>query len=875
MTPAPIRGDIARTILVGLVLAGVVLVALAVAACDEGATPPEPAPDTTAPSVPRGVAAEARSDTRIDVNWDPSTDDGAVDGYRLFRDGRQIADLARTDFSDTGLTPATTYGYTVAAYDTVGNVSAESEPATATTDAPPPPPDTTPPTVPGSVTATAVSSAEIDVAWDAATDDGEVAGYVVYREGSEVADVVGTDHRDTGLEASTPYRYTVAAYDTAGNRSGESEPASATTAADPDRVVEVADLRVASGGEYVVEDGLNAGDTRYTDRGYTFEAPVPDPLHGLTFIRTANDDQSASPGDTEFLAFDVMEDIRVYVTHDDRAPLPSWLADGFTDTGLDLLDSDELSGDHSVFSAVFPAGTITLGANLDETPADASMYTVILEGGAVWSDTVAPTVPANLDATAVSDSRIDVSWEAATDDVGVEGYRLFRDGAEIADLAGTAYSDTGLDPATAHFYTVEAYDDAGNVSGESAEAGVTTDASDHVGRVITTDAGNPRWLFYDDGDPFFLAASGGPEGFLYRGTRQGDGTRGGGDQEGIIDDLAAAGVNGIYLMAVRSDGGDGDATHNPWIGSDPDNGLDDDILDQWEGWFDAMDAAGITIYFFLYDDSADPFGGASMGAEEEAFVGALVDRFEHHDRLIWVVAEEYSESLSEGRASEIAAEIRAHDPVHPIAIHQLEGTIFDFDDDPNLDQFAIQTKDDDPDDLHDTIVEAWGNASGDYNLNMAELNNSQGHANHATDEIRRFNWAAATGGAYVMVLFWWEQTTPSATELAQLGYLRRFMELTRFDRMEPDDSRAAGDTDWVLGERGGNDAYVGYGRSVSTGIGFTDLDAGVYILTWLDPVTGQRHTERQTVPAAGAFTFHRPAALSGDELVLYARTPGF
>jgi hypothetical protein len=91
------------------------------------------------------------------------------------------------------------------------------------------PPDTTPPTVPANVTATAVSSSQINLSWTASTDNVAVAGYYVYRGGTQIASVSGTTYSDTGLAASTTYTYTVAAYDPSGNISARSTPASATT----------------------------------------------------------------------------------------------------------------------------------------------------------------------------------------------------------------------------------------------------------------------------------------------------------------------------------------------------------------------------------------------------------------------------------------------------------------------------------------------------------------------------------------------------------------------------------------------------------------------------------------------------------------------
>lgn len=92
------------------------------------------------------------------------------------------------------------------------------------------------------------------------------------------------------------------------------------------------------------------------------------------------------------------------------------------------------------------------------------------------SDTTAPTVPANLTATAVSSSQIDLTWSPSTDDFILAGYYIYRDAVFIASTAGTTYSDTGLTAETAYTYTVAAIDLSNNLSSQSGPATATTSA---------------------------------------------------------------------------------------------------------------------------------------------------------------------------------------------------------------------------------------------------------------------------------------------------------------------------------------------------------------------------------------------------------------
>ncbi len=98
-------------------------------------------------------------------------------------------------------------------------------------------------------------------------------------------------------------------------------------------------------------------------------------------------------------------------------------------------------------------------------------------GGTTPSDTIPPSAPTNLTATAVSSSQINLSWTASTDNLGVTGYRIFRNGAEIATTANTAYSNTGLQANTTYTYQVSAYDAAGNQSSQSSQASATSQSA--------------------------------------------------------------------------------------------------------------------------------------------------------------------------------------------------------------------------------------------------------------------------------------------------------------------------------------------------------------------------------------------------------------
>src|SRR3546814_13377325 len=73
-------------------------------------------------------------------------------------------------------------------------------------------------------------------------------------------------------------------------------------------------------------------------------------------------------------------------------------------------------------------------------------YLNLTPTGGGEGDPQPPTTPADLAATAVSVSQIDLNWTASTGDDGVAGYRIYRDGSEVGSSPTTSFSDPGLAP---------------------------------------------------------------------------------------------------------------------------------------------------------------------------------------------------------------------------------------------------------------------------------------------------------------------------------------------------------------------------------------------------------------------------------------------
>src|SRR5438034_700386 len=167
---------------------------LVVAACggggDSGSPGAEQA-DVMPPTAPTGLVATAAGGSVVNLTWTASTDNVAVTGYIVSRSGAPVGNPTATSYADTGLSDPTTYSYTVAARDAAGNISPNSASVSATTV------DTTPPSTPTGLMATAAAgAATINLVWNASTDNVAVTGYIVKRNGVQVATPSATSYAD-------------------------------------------------------------------------------------------------------------------------------------------------------------------------------------------------------------------------------------------------------------------------------------------------------------------------------------------------------------------------------------------------------------------------------------------------------------------------------------------------------------------------------------------------------------------------------------------------------------------------------------------------------------------------------------------------------
>ena len=190
--------------------------------------------DTTPPTTPSNLTATATGSS-ISLSWAASTDNVRVASYIVQRcQGSGCSNfaslasgVAATNYSDTGISQGATYGYRALAVDEANNQSGWSNIASATV------PDTTPPSTPTGLSASAQSWSTVSLSWTASTDNVGIAGYRVYRNGGSIGTTGGTTYTDQTTSPSTSYSYTVGAYDAAGNSSPQSGAAPVITPSAP------------------------------------------------------------------------------------------------------------------------------------------------------------------------------------------------------------------------------------------------------------------------------------------------------------------------------------------------------------------------------------------------------------------------------------------------------------------------------------------------------------------------------------------------------------------------------------------------------------------------------------------------------------------
>ncbi|WP_333601295.1 reprolysin-like metallopeptidase, partial [Flavobacterium sp.] len=409
--------------------------------------------DTTPPSAPT-LTASGTTVNATNLSWTTSTDNVGVTGYEVYQGAVLIGTTtSATTFAVTGLTPATSYAFTVKAKDNAGNFSAASNIVNVTTLA-----DTTAPTAPV-LSASGTTSTTTNLSWTTATDNVGVSGYDVYKDAVLLGSTTtATTYAVSGLIANTTYVFTVKAKDAAGNISVASNALSVTTTL----------------------------FTYCTSQGNS----VADEQIGRVQLGTINNVSTGGTGYTDFTA------ISTNVTQGTSQTItitPNWTSTVFSEGyGVfidynkdgDFADAGETVWTNAASKTTPVSGsfTIPVTATLGATRMRVSLkfngiptacetygygqvedYTVV-----IVADTSAPTAPTTLTASGTTQRTTNLSWTAATDNVAVTGYDVFKNGVLLGSTTtATTYAVSGLTYSTAYAFTVKAKDAAGNISTSS------------------------------------------------------------------------------------------------------------------------------------------------------------------------------------------------------------------------------------------------------------------------------------------------------------------------------------------------------------------------------------------------------------------------
>jgi hypothetical protein len=168
---------------------------------------------------------------------------------------------------------------------------------------------------------------------------------------------------------------------------------------------------------------------------------------------------------------------------------PYWIA--VLGTGGQLNYRDDAPGSCSQANAAGALTALPATWSSGSSWPSCNVSAYVSTAGPAHTDTTAPSIPSDVTAAAANATQVTLTWTAATDNVGVAGYHVWRGDTVIATTTSTDFTISGLSPNTADSYTVSAFDAAGNESAHSPLASVTTPAD-------TTPPAPPTGLYQAD-----------------------------------------------------------------------------------------------------------------------------------------------------------------------------------------------------------------------------------------------------------------------------------------------------------------------------------------------------------------------------------------
>ncbi len=349
--------------------------------------------------------------------------------------------------------------------------------------------DTEAPTVPTNLVASGTTSSATVLSWTAATDNVGVTGYDVFQDNALIASIGAvTTYNVSGLAANTTYSFTVKAKDQAGNSSANSTAVSVTTLAvgsggdatdlffseyvegsSYNKALEVAnftgsavDLSI-----YTIKkqtNGSGSWSTGYNLSGTVVQGDVFVLAHSSASSNLLNEADATSSGSE--IIFNGNDAVGLF-KNDVLIDIIGTFNGGSANFAQDVT----LRRKSNILSPNTTYTTSEWDSYASNTFDNVGSHTV--DGGS-GADTTAPTVPASLVASNITETTVDLSWGASTDNVAVTGYKIFQDGNLVDTITSTNYTVNGLTVVTSYAFTVSAIDAAGNESNQSNETNITT-----------------------------------------------------------------------------------------------------------------------------------------------------------------------------------------------------------------------------------------------------------------------------------------------------------------------------------------------------------------------------------------------------------------
>lgn len=438
--------------------------------------PLNPVADTQAPTSPAQLTASNFGVTNFTLSWTASTDNIAVTSYEIFKSGVSIGSSTTNSFSVTGLTPNTSYTFTVKAKDAANNVSVVSATFTTLIDA-------QAPTAPTGLSASAKTSTGFTLTWVGSTDNIAVTRYDVYLNNVFYGSTVKPDYSTalpttlpvSGLTAATAYSLQVKAIDAMGNASALSSTLSVITypvGAITNTLNPVADSDTGHdtslGTQATVYSGAASSYMLFRFNMSAITTGVFSAKFRVyqAFAKTPYTMNVHNTSNETWVEGGALPTVGSLIT---SVPVSGAL--GYVEIDLTAFVKTKLAGSKIVSIMISNNYGSDFSFNSRENP---SYKPELLLMSTATPDTQAPSLPAGLSASAVSTSTFTLNWNASTDNTGVDFYEVFKGGVSIGTTANTTFIVTGLTAPVTYSMTVKATDLLGNVTAASVALPVTT-----------------------------------------------------------------------------------------------------------------------------------------------------------------------------------------------------------------------------------------------------------------------------------------------------------------------------------------------------------------------------------------------------------------